>query len=129
MILEFLDVSLWVFVIGLIVGELYLLYVRKQGLWVRLAYFALALAVSLAGWYLIQPPTLAQTLQPVKYTGFLLFVLAIPLAVFAVGLQLIARLKATMLQQLLLTVGALAIALVWPLSALYLHCAVGLGCF
>jgi hypothetical protein len=129
MILEFLDVSMWVFIVGLVVGAIYLVYVQKQRVWLRIAYLVLVLTISLAGWYLLAPPTPAQVLEPQRFSFFLLLILGVPLAVFAIGLPLIARLKASVLRHVVLAAWALPIALVWPLSALYLHCAVGLGCF
>jgi dipeptide/tripeptide permease len=129
MIVELLDVSLWVLLAGVIVGELYLFLVRKWRPWLQVAYFALVLLVCIAGWYLFEPPTVAQTLEPLKFAWYLLFILAAPLTLFAVGLRLISRLRSPLIPHGVLAVWALAIALVWPTSVLFTHCAVGLGCF
>jgi hypothetical protein len=128
MVLTFLDISALVLLAGLIAGELYLFLIRGRPIWLRMAYFSLLVAVWFAGYHLHEPTTPAQSMYPLTFAMWLLLVVSVPVAAFAIGLEFASKLRPPWLPHVALAILALAIALVWPSFALILHCGM-LECF
>lgn len=126
--LMFLDLSLWVLLAGLVAGELYLFLIRSRPIGLRIAYFLLLAAVWFVGYELHEPTSAAQNMYPKTFAAWLLLVVIVPVAAFAIGLELASKLKSRYLPHVLLAVIALVIAYVWPHLALVTHC-VMLECF
>ena len=128
MAIALLDISALVLLAGLVAGELYLFLLRRRPIWLRMAYFLLLVAVWLAGHYLLETPTAAQSAYPQRFAVFLLVVFSVPVAIFAIGMELASKLRPPYLPHVALAILASAIALAWPTFALVLHCGV-LECF
>jgi len=125
----FLDVSLWIWLICLVVGVCYLAFVQKLTSWKRFAYFVAVLAACITGWYLFEPPTPAQAAESLRYALVVLTMTAIPLAIWAAGLALLSKARPAALAYGLLGLWAAAIAWAWPLAVVYMICGAGLECF
>ena len=128
MVLMFLDLSAWVLLAGLIAGELYLFLLRGRPIWLRIAYFVLLSVVWFARLQLFEQPTAAEMTYPKTFAAFLVLIVTVPVAAFALGIELASKLRPRYAPHLALAALALAIALAWPSFALILHCAT-LECF
>jgi hypothetical protein len=128
MVVTFLDISALVLLAGLVAGELYLFLIRGRPIWLRIAYFLLLAAVWFAGYHLHEPTTVAQSMYPQKFAAWLLLVVSVPVAIFAIGMELASKLRPPYLPHVALAILAIAIALAWPSFALVLHCGF-LECF
>jgi hypothetical protein len=128
MVIAFLDISALVLLAGVVAGELYLFIIRGRPIWLRIGYFLLLIAVWFVGYHLHEPTTVAQSMYPKTFEAWLLLVVSVPVAVFAIGLELASKLRSRFLPHGALAMLALAIALVWPSLFLVTHCVL-LECF
>jgi hypothetical protein len=126
--LAFLDVSLPIWIFGVIVGEMYVLLRRRKHPWEVVAFTILVLAVCIAGWYYFEPPTPEQTAQPGRFASIVLAITAVPLAVLVTGVELLSKRTPTLVTHLLLALWAAVIAWAWPLAVIYSFCMVGFEC-
>jgi hypothetical protein len=123
-----LELSAWILLAGLVAGELYLFLIRGRAIRLRIAYFLFLAAVWFAGYELHEPTTVAQSMYPKTFSVWLLLAVSVPVAAFALGLELASKRSSRYLPHVALAILALAIAYVWPHFALMTHC-VMLECF
>jgi len=128
MVLMLLDLSAWVLLAGLVAGELYLFLIRDRPIWLRIGYFVLLGVIWFTRLQFFEDPTVAETMYPRTFAGFLLVISILPVTFFAIGIELASKLQSRYAPHVALAILTLAIALVWPSFALMLHCGL-LECF
>ena len=128
MLIMFLDMSILVFLAGLVAGEFYLWLVRGRPLWLRIAYFVLLAAGWTIVYYLLVPPTANRLDSPQLFAWYLIYVHTITVGLFAIGLEFTTQSRSRYWPHIWLAILALGIALAWPSFAVFTHCRL-LECF
>ena len=116
------EISARLFLAGLVAGEIYLLVVRSQPAWMRIAYFAFLLAIWIAADYLVVEPTAGQVAYPLRFAISMVLTFSVTIAIFAAGLELAVKLKPRYMPHVALVIFMLALAFFWPTFAVTIHC-------
>lgn len=124
----FLGLSLGVFVMSFTFAKALSYIIAQKPYWMQLAAVALTFIGSIGVWYLTQPATNPRVLRPFAYFLFVVWIVAVPLALLAVLSYMASRVRSPLLRNAALVVVAAAVSFVWPFFALSSLCNSGLDC-